>query len=150
MNQMVTAIEVYKSTRELRLLAGSRVVKTFKVAFGPAYLQGDKRRQGDNRTPEGRYTITGHNPGSHYHRSLRVSYPTPSEKRRAKSLGINPGGDIMVHGLGAKRAWAGENHVMVDWTQGCIAVTNEEIEEIYAMVPNGTPITIFNIGVRPA
>ena len=101
-----------------------------------------KTYKGDNRTPEGFYTIDGRNPGSHYHRSIHVSYPNAQDRARAKKLGKDPGGDIFIHGLPNGQGWIGKAHVLHDWTLGCIAVTDEEIEEIWKLVPNGTVVEI--------
>jgi murein L,D-transpeptidase YafK len=103
---------------------------------------GPKRCQGDNRTPEGTYRISGRNRHSSYHRSLRISYPDEGDRKRARALGCSPGGDIMIHGLPNGRGAIGALHRMYDWTAGCIAVTNPEIEEIWAAVPDGTEIEI--------
>ena len=97
---------------------------------------------GDNRTPEGLFHIAARNAGSLYHRSLKISYPDAAHRARARSLGVSPGGDIMIHGLPARQAWVGAAHRDFHWTEGCIAVTNQEIEEIWSAVPVGTPIHI--------
>ena len=95
------------------------------------------------RVPFGRGSrIEARNPGSPYHRSLKISYPDAAHRARARSLGVSPGGDIMIHGLPARQAWVGAAHRDFDWTSGCIAVTNKEIDEIWGAVPVGTPILI--------
>jgi murein L,D-transpeptidase YafK len=104
---------------------------------------GAKERQGDAKTPEGRYVIDWHNPQSKYRRSLHISYPGPADRERAAARGIDPGGDIMIHGLAPKFAHYGRRHRLFDWTNGCIAVTNEEMDEIWGMVKDGTPIIIY-------
>lgn len=135
-------ILVEKSKRCLHLLdANNDIIKTYSVALGFA-PQGPKIKEGDGKTPEGSYTISGKLPTSKFHLSLRVSYPTVGERKQAQKLGVNPGGDIMIHGLGKNFAYLGGNHRLRDWTLGCIAVTNEEIEEIYSAVQVGTSITI--------
>lgn len=146
---VVDEVHVYKSTRQLYLLSGGQVVRRYDVAFGPAYRDGHKQRQGDNRTPEGRYTIVNHNPNSRFYRSIKISYPNANDRASAGKRGVGAGDWIMVHGLGSERSWIGEDHVRSDWTQGCIAVTNEEMDEIYAQVKDGTPITIFDVSVKP-
>jgi len=103
---------------------------------------GPKERQGDNKTPEGTYVINSRNRDSRYHLSLRISYPNEKDKKRAKELGVSPGGDIMIHGIKNGFSWAGGLHTEVDWTKGCIAVTDEEIEEIEKLVPNGAIVEI--------
>jgi murein L,D-transpeptidase YafK len=116
-------------------------VRTYRIALG-GHPEGHKRQEGDSRTPEGIYVIDARNPESRFHLSLRISYPNAEDRRRAASRGVSPGGDIFIHGLpngdgDASRAYAGR-----DWTDGCIAVTNAEIREIWAMVKEGTPIEI--------
>jgi murein L,D-transpeptidase YafK len=134
-------IVVAKAARKLSLYRGDRLLKTYRVALGrqPA---GAKHCQGDNRTPEGIYRIAGRNGGSHYHRSLRVSYPNDEDRRAARELGCQPGGDIMIHGLPNGYGWMGKLHTQYDWTLGCIAVSDEEIDEIWTLVPNGTRVEI--------
>jgi murein L,D-transpeptidase YafK len=137
----VSRVVILKSARELRLMDGNKVLKTYKVALGP-HAVGPKQMQGDGKTPEGVYTISGRNVNSTYHRSLRVSYPSAQDVARAKKAGVNPGGDIFIHGLPKAYAWLGAAHRAHDWTLGCIAVTNEEIEEIWRAVANGTTVEI--------
>jgi murein L,D-transpeptidase YafK len=103
---------------------------------------GAKERQGDHRTPEGTYTISGRNSKSKFHRSLRISYPSTADRERAKKIQADPGGDIMIHGLPNGFGWLGKSHLKVDWTDGCIAVTNDEIEEIWKLVPDGTTVVL--------
>ena len=128
------AILVDKSARRLQLLRSGVVIRTYRVRLGDAPL-GHKRQQGDERTPEGDYRISGRNPNSRFHLSLRVSYPDPADRAQARRRGVDPGGDIMIHGA-TPPGRAG------DWTDGCIAVTNAEMEEIWRRVPVGTPIHI--------
>ena len=104
--------------------------------------QGVAHHQGDGRTPEGSYRLDWRNPDSRYHRSIHISYPAPEDRARARRLGVSPGGDIMIHGLPNGRGWIGAAHAGYDWTDGCIAVTNAEMDEIWALVDNGTPIEI--------
>jgi murein L,D-transpeptidase YafK len=128
-------IVVNKSLREMLLLRGESVLRTYRVALGPNPA-GHKVREGDGRTPEGRYVIDRRNPRSRYHLSLHISYPSQADIQRASALGVPPGGDIMIHGLkdGQRRE--------TDWTQGCIAVTNEEMDEIWDLAPDGTVVEI--------
>lgn len=135
------SIVVEKSAHRLSLFQRGRAVRTYLVALGQEPV-GDKVRIGDLRTPEGSFRIEARNPASRYHRSLRISYPDAAHRERARSLGVSPGGDIMIHGLPARQAYVGAAHRDFDWTEGCIAVTNEEIEEIWSAVPVGTPIHI--------
>ncbi len=131
---------VAKSDHTLTLYEGERAVKQYKVALGPH--KGPKERKGDGRTPEGRFVIDYRNARSQFHRALHISYPTPADVARARQGGYRPGGDVMIHGLGRKLAWLGPLHVAQDWTLGCVAVTNSEIEEIWRLVRDGTPIEI--------
>jgi len=107
------------------LFASGKVLRTYPIALGGNPI-GVKTREGDRKTPEGIYLIDGRNARSAYHLALHISYPSPADVERARRTGVNPGGDIMIHG----------------WTRGCIAVTNPEIEEIWAAVPDGTPIEL--------
>ncbi len=116
-------------------------VRTFDVALGKNPV-GAKVRRGDGKTPEGVYFIEGRNPQSKYHLSLRISYPAAKDRSRAAMRGVSAGGDIMIHGLPPAFSDVGALHRQQDWTEGCIAVTNEEIEEIWRAVPNGARILI--------
>lgn len=133
----ITQIQVFKKKRKMMLLAGTTLVKTYKIALGSQPV-GKKRFEGDMKTPEGLYYISHHNPNSAYHLSLGISYPNDADRAFAKAQGKRPGSDIMIHGRAGKHKGGGR-----DWTAGCIAVTDAEIEEIYAMVAVGTPIYIF-------
>ena len=135
------SIVVEKSRHLLSLYHRGMLLRSYLVALGQQPV-GDKVRVGDNRTPEGLFRIEARNPDSRYHRSLKISYPDAAHRARARSLGVSPGGDIMIHGLPARQAWVGAAHRDFDWTEGCIAVTNKEIEEIWTVVPVGTPILI--------
>ncbi|MGD2097596.1 MAG: L,D-transpeptidase family protein [Desulfobacterales bacterium] len=132
---------IEKNERRLTLLSKGEVIKTYKIALGGNPM-GPKERQGDNKTPEGFYTIDSRNGSSEYHLSLHISYPNEKDKRRAKELGVSPGGNIMIHGIKNGLAWVGASHAKFDWTKGCIAVTDDEMEEIYRLVPNGTIVEI--------
>jgi tetratricopeptide (TPR) repeat protein len=134
-------ILIEKKERRLTLLSGGEVLKTYRIALGGNPI-GPKERQGDNKTPEGIYVIDSRNMDSHYHLSLHVSYPNEKDKKRAAELGVSPGGDIMIHGIKNGFPWVGRSHTEVDWTKGCIAVTDEEIEEIERLAPNGTIVEI--------
>jgi murein L,D-transpeptidase YafK len=134
-------IVIVKAKRELTLYFADAPVKTYKIALGRSPV-GAKQCEGDKRTPEGTYRIDSRNPNSHYHRALHVSYPNATDIARAKKIGCNPGGDIMIHGITNGFGWLGAAHRRLDWTIGCIAVTDEEIEEIWAAVPNGTAVEI--------
>ena len=132
---------IEKKERRLRLFSKGEVIKTYKIALGGNPV-GPKERQGDNKTPEGTYIIDSRNSNSGYHLSLHISYPNEKDKMRAKELGVSPGGDIMIHGIKNGLSWVGASHAELDWTKGCIAVTDEEMEEIYELVPNGTIVEI--------
>jgi murein L,D-transpeptidase YafK len=125
----------------MMLLSRGRIVKKYKISLG-GNSKGPKVRAGDGKTPEGIYVIDSRNPRSCYHLSLHISYPNFSDSKRAKQLGVSPGGDIMIHGIRRGFGWLGPLHRLVNWTKGCIAVTNKEIEEIWRAVPNGTQIEI--------
>jgi murein L,D-transpeptidase YafK len=134
-------IVIVKSERTMTLLHQGKVLRTYKVALGHEPV-GAKNKRGDNKTPEGLYTIDSRNPGSHYHLALHISYPNAADRDRAKRQGVDPGGAVMIHGLPKGYGWVGALHRKTDWTLGCVAVTDEEIDEIWAMVPLGTPIEI--------
>jgi murein L,D-transpeptidase YafK len=137
----VDRILIEKNARRLMLISQSEVLKSYNIALGGNPI-GPKERQGDNKTPEGTYVIDGRNKDSRYHLSLHISYPNERDKNRAKELGVSPGGDIMIHGIKNGFSWVGDAHTEVDWTKGCIAVTDEEIEEISKLAPNGTIVEI--------
>jgi murein L,D-transpeptidase YafK len=134
-------IVVEKAAHTLTLFRQGQVLKTYHVALGRGG-QGQKVQAGDNKVPEGVYRIMGRNAHSAFHRALRVGYPTPEQVQQAHEQGLDPGGDIMVHGIRNGLGWLGSLHQQVDWTKGCIAVTDDEIEEIWKAVPDGTPIEI--------
>lgn len=134
-------ILIEKSARSLTLLDHGSPVKKYRIALGKNPV-GTKEREGDNKTPEGLYRIDRRNRHSRFHRALHISYPTAEETRRARGKGASPGGNIMIHGLPDGYGWLGPLHASTDWTLGCIAVTNEEIEEIWDAVPDGTVVEI--------
>lgn len=132
----VTRIEVHKSSRMMYLLHHGQILESydFELGFAPV---GDKLIEGDGRTPEGRYTIDRRNPNSEYYLSIGISYPNAQDRAEADALNLSPGGDIFIHGT--TRRFVGRD----DWTAGCIAVSNREMRQIYAMVRDGTIIDIF-------
>lgn len=132
----VTRIQVFKERREMQLLHKTSLLKAYNFDLGFAPV-GHKTQEGDGRTPEGGYRIDRRNPNSRFHLSLGISYPDVNDIAYAKAKGIDPGGDIFIHGTPSR--WAG----IPDWTWGCIAVQNEEMDEIYAMVDTGTLIYIY-------
>jgi len=137
----VDAVLVEKAARRLTLLSRGRPVRVYSVALGREPV-GPKIQQGDDRTPEGSYVIDSRNYNSAYHLALHLSYPNAADRARAAVLGVGPGGDIMIHGLPNGLGWLGPAHREHDWTRGCIAVTDREIEEISSLVSDGTPVQI--------
>jgi len=135
------SIVVYKRERTLTLFFRGVPVRSYFVALGGKPV-GDKERIGDQRTPEGLFYIDAHNPASKYHLALHISYPDAAHRARAEKLGVEPGNDIMIHGLPDKYSSVGKEHRLDDWTNGCVALTNSEIEEIWHAVPDGTPVQI--------
>lgn len=132
----VTRVIVDKGNRRMHLLHHKKVLKSYRVQLGFTPL-GHKQFEGDGKTPEGNYFIDRRNPNSDFHLSLGISYPNAKDIARARALGKSPGGDIFIHGKPNKRKGTGP-----DWTAGCISVKNRQIERIFAMVKNGTPITL--------
>ena len=137
----VDRITVDKTRHTMSVYRGGMLLKTYPVALGRGG-PGPKSVQGDSKVPEGTYRIIGRNPNSAYHLSLRIGYPTDEQRSAAVARGVDPGGDIMIHGLPNGRGDWGTAHRLIDWTDGCIAVTNDEIEELWDHVPDGTPINI--------
>jgi murein L,D-transpeptidase YafK len=135
------SILVIKHTHTLILMRDGQSIKQYRVALGRGGL-GPKEQAGDNKVPEGTYRIVSHNPHSAFYRSLRVGYPTSQQATAAHSRGVDPGGDIMIHGVRNGLGWLGPAQRLVDWTKGCIAVTDPEMDEIWNAVPDGTPIEI--------
>ena len=135
------SIVVYKRERTLVLFNRGVPIRSYFVALGSKPV-GDKERVGDQKTPEGLFHINAHNPASKFHLALRISYPDDAHRARAAALGVDPGGDIMIHGLPKEYSEAGKNHLKHDWTNGCVALSNQEIEEIWRAVPDGTPVQI--------
>ncbi|MEM6637161.1 MAG: L,D-transpeptidase family protein [Pseudomonadota bacterium] len=139
---MADRILVDKSDRRMVLLRDGEVIAAYRIALGFGADDGPKRVQGDGRTPEGLYEIDWRNPDSRFHLSLHISYPSKADRARAHTMDQAPGGDIMIHGLPNGMEWVDAAHARQDWTEGCIAVTNAEMQEIWRHVPNGTPIEI--------
>ena len=130
-----------KSLHKLTAFSKDKPVRVYYVALGTAPV-GHKQFQGDKKTPEGIYTINGKNPNSAYHKNLGVSYPNAADREFARKQNKSPGGDIKIHGLAPSFADLGASHRLTDWTFGCIAVTNPEIDELYARTPVGVSIEI--------
>ncbi len=140
-NTEVDKIIVIKSKRILQLWNKNKLVKTYKVVLGLQPL-GHKEFEGDRRTPEGIYFINGKNPTSDYYKNLGISYPNTKDREHAKKMGKSTGGDVKIHGMRNDMTWWGKCHRFKDWTHGCIAVTNFEMEEIYSVVKMKTVIEI--------
>jgi len=136
------SLVVCKDDRLLHLYSDGAVVKSYTIALGFS-PRGAKRYLGDGRTPEGCYTIIGRNPQSRYHLSLSISYPDPTDRMRARKAGLHPGGDICIHGWPDSVGQRGAVPLTGDWTLGCIAVTNDEMDELWHAVPIGTPVIIY-------
>ena len=137
----VDKIVVDKSARKMDLLSQGEVVRSYRIALGDN-PQGHKRQEGDERTPEGSYTLDYKNENSIAHRSIHISYPNEADKADAASRGVSPGGDIMIHGQMNGFGKMAPYMQQRDWTNGCIAVTNEEMDEIMSAIELGTPIEI--------
>jgi murein L,D-transpeptidase YafK len=132
---------VLKAPRRLLLLRGDRVLRDYEIALG-TNPDGPKRHHLDGRTPEGRYVIDERVEHSRFHRALHISYPNDSDLEFARRAGVAAGEGVMIHGLPDGERWVGEAHRSYDWTNGCIAVTDDEMEEIWGLVDDGTPIEI--------
>jgi murein L,D-transpeptidase YafK len=135
------SILILKKDHLLELLSAGKVIRTYHVALGRGGLA-PKQQEGDARTPEGHYVIDERNAASHYHKALHVSYPNAEDRGRAVKMGVSPGGAIMIHGLPNGLGLVGSAHRLYDWTLGCVAVTDDEIDEIWTMVSVGTPMEI--------
>jgi murein L,D-transpeptidase YafK len=134
-------VVVKKAAHTLELYQGPKLLRSYRVALGRG-SPGPKQRVGDSRTPEGRYTIDYRKADSAFHRALHVSYPSPMEIAKAKAQGVEPGGLIMIHGIKNGLQFVGRLHALVDWTDGCVAVTNSEIDEIWRVVSDGAIVVI--------
>lgn len=135
----VDNIVVLKSHRIMFLMKEGNIVKTYRISLGKN-PEGHKSVEGDKRTPEGLYFIEYKKVDSKFYKALKISYPNEQDRLKASNLGLSPGGLIMIHGLPKDKESLGRFHRRIDWTDGCIAVTNEEIDEIWEMVSEGTPI----------
>lgn len=140
-NAVADRVLIQKRAHRLTLYRNGVALKTYPVSLGRQPL-GKKEREGDNRTPEGIYRIDRHHSQSRFHRALHISYPDAEDIAHARALGVSTGGDIMIHGLPNRLGWLGRLHRLRDWTAGCIAVTDGEIEEIERAVPDGTVVEI--------
>ncbi len=134
-------VVVFKKERTLQLFNAGKVVKSYRIALGGVPV-GPKTSQGDHKTPEGTYVLDSRNPHSQFYESIHISYPNDQDRFTARKNGVSPGGDVFLHGLPNGYGWVGAGHRLKDWTDGCIAVTDQEMDEIWRAVPNGTPIEI--------
>lgn len=137
----IDSLIVYKSKRELMVYSKGILIKTYKISIGKNPL-GDKEFEGDKKTPEGIYFINGKNPKSGYYKNLGISYPNKQNIEASKKLGKPPGGDIKIHGLRNGTGFIGKFQRWYDWTAGCIALTDQEVDELYNTVKIGTKIEI--------
>lgn len=137
----VDRVLVLKHQHILQLLHDGHVLKEYKVALGGTPV-GPKIQQGDHKTPEGIYVLDARNAQSQYYKSLHISYPTAAQLAAARKRGVSPGGDVFIHGLPPHYRSLGASHRLYDWTNGCIAVTDDEMDELWKAVPVGTPIEI--------
>ena len=137
----VDLIVIEKNDHRMSLFSHGQIVHVYGVALGRA--SGTKIQEGDHKTPEGKYKIVSKNQNSQFHLSLLLSYPNELDKERAREMGVDPGNSIEIHGLQNGLGWVGPLHKTIDWTDGCIAVTDEEIEEIASLVTPGTTVIIY-------
>ncbi len=140
--EMADRVVVHKSERKLLLMRGERVLRSFPVALGLS-PSGPKRREGDFRTPEGAYRLSGRNANSDFFLAIQVNYPGPDDLRRAAEERVSPGGLIMIHGQPNRPSRPLEYYQSRDWTNGCIAVSNADMVDIWLMTPDNTPIQIL-------
>jgi murein L,D-transpeptidase YafK len=140
-SKRATHVIVHKAQRTLSLMDGSTLLKSYRISLGREPV-GPKRVEGDGKTPEGSYSIDYRKADSAFHRALHISYPSAADTAAAASNGKTPGGLIMIHGLRNGSGWIGRLHLFSDWTDGCVAVTDREIEELWAAVPDGTPVEL--------
>jgi murein L,D-transpeptidase YafK len=138
----IDSLLVYKSQHYMDAYSQGKRIKRYTVSLG-RHAVGHKMKEGDKRTPEGRYVINAKNSASAYHKNLGISYPNAADRRTARSLGVSPGGDVKIHGLRNGLGFIGRFHRFRDWTAGCVAVTNDEMDELFVAVHKGTPIIIY-------
>ena len=141
LNAKADLVVVHKSARRLELYRGSELLKAYPVSLG-RHPDGKKQQQGDGRTPEGEYQLDYRNPNSSFRKALHISYPQPTDVAAARSIGVNTGGLVMIHGMKNGLGWLGRLHRLIDWTDGCVAVTNSQMDEIWRAVPDGTKISL--------
>ena len=139
--QFADNVVVIKSQRKMYLMRNGKMWKQYAIMLGLNPV-GHKEQKGDNRTPEGRYVLNGRNPASRFHRAIHISYPNEADRAKAREKGVDPGGQIAIHGLPVKTDDAAWDYIERDWTNGCIAVTNQDMDQIWELVEDGTPIEI--------
>ncbi|AMX99467.1 L,D-transpeptidase family protein [Mesorhizobium ciceri] len=139
--EKVDLVRVHKAERRLELIGDGKVLRNYGIALGGDPV-GHKHQEGDQRTPEGNYVLDWRNPNSIAHRSIHISYPNADDEAAAKARNVGAGGMIMIHGQPNGYGWWGWLLQLVDWTDGCIAVTDSDMDEIWALVADGTPIEI--------
>lgn len=138
----VDKIIIHKKAKKMNVYHDNKLIQTYQIALGFSPT-GHKLQAGDGKTPEGKYKISAKNPNSRYFLSLKISYPNNQDKINAYQAGVSPGGDIMIHGMGKNKGWLGQLHTRSDWTLGCVAITNEEITELYHATSIGTVVEIL-------
>jgi murein L,D-transpeptidase YafK len=141
-DKKISKLVVFKKERVMKVYSSEEVIKVYHISIGKNSV-GDKISQGDKRTPEGSYIINDKNAGSGYHKNLGISYPNQADRSAAKSMNVDPGGDIKIHGLQNGLGFIGKFHRVMNWTAGCIALTDDEVDELYNQVEIGTPIIIM-------
>ncbi len=134
-------VVVHKAARRLDLYQHGELLKSYSVSLG-RHPEGPKRQQGDGRTPEGEYALDYRKTDSSFYRALHISYPARADLAAARAQGVDPGGLVMVHGMKNGLGWLGRLHLALDWTDGCVAVTDREMDEIWHAVPDGTKIIL--------
>jgi len=139
--EKIDKIIVEKANHRMFVYANGQLIKKYKISIG-RNPKGDKKYEGDNKTPEGLYFIDDKNENSDYHKNLSISYPNEQDIVEAKKIGKSPGGQIKIHGIRNGLGLIGKLHLIFDWTAGCIAVTNKEIDELFEIIPIGIPIEI--------
>ena len=140
-DKKIDKLIVRKSRRIMEVYSGGQLIKTYKISFGQNPI-GDKEFEGDKRTPEGQYKINDKNPKSTFYKNLGISYPDNVDVDEAKRKKLKPGGEIKIHGIRNGFGFIGKFQRIMDWTAGCIALTDQEIDELYDRVEIGTPIII--------
>jgi murein L,D-transpeptidase YafK len=140
--EKVDSVEVYKSKRKLTLFSSGKDLKSYNISLGKNPI-GAKQFEGDKKTPEGKYILDRKKENSSYYLAMHISYPNEDDKIKAASLNKPAGGDIMLHGIPNKLKFLESYYINTDWTDGCIAVSNDDMDELWKVIDEGTPITIY-------